>query len=327
MTLLRNDFYVPLNTEKSSYSEGETILVTGQVKNIISDKPVSVIVKAPNGNLVSIAQVTVGADKKFSTEVTAGGALMKAEGAYTVTVQYVTENISNSVTFEFGGSTIIPSHEPGISLISVQTDDNHYDEGDTIVISGSVSTVIGETPMTLQMFTEGNLVDISQIIIAQDGTYSHTVLAEGSLWNKQGEYMIKASYGEGNIAETEFVFSPKSNAIETTSIYEINLGPYGTFDIEYSIKGGSVQNMHTDSNDFALIVQIDATDEGTISLDLPREFIGAEKQNGTDDTFVILIDGVEVAYQESVGNSDSRIIQVNFEQGDSSIKIIGTYVI
>ena len=31
----------------------------------------------PNGNLVSIAQVTVGADKKFSTEITAGGALMK----------------------------------------------------------------------------------------------------------------------------------------------------------------------------------------------------------------------------------------------------------
>jgi hypothetical protein len=51
------------------------------------------------------------------------------------------------------------------SLISVQTDDNNYDEGDTIVISGNISTVVGETPVTLQLFTEGNLVDIAQIRI------------------------------------------------------------------------------------------------------------------------------------------------------------------
>ena len=32
-----------------------------------------------------------------------------------------------------------------------------------------------------------------------------------------------------------------------------------------------------------LIVQVDATDEGKITLDLPREFIGAEKQDGKDE--------------------------------------------
>ena len=31
------------------------------------------------------------------------------------------------------------------SLISVQTDDNHYSEGDTVVVSGTVNTVIGQT--------------------------------------------------------------------------------------------------------------------------------------------------------------------------------------
>ena len=36
------------------------------------------------------------------------------------------------------------------SLISVQTDDNNYDEGDTIVISGNVGTVIGDTPVIIQ---------------------------------------------------------------------------------------------------------------------------------------------------------------------------------
>ena len=224
-------------------------------------------------------------------------------------------------------STGVVFAQESISLISVQTDDNNYDEGDTIVISGNISTVVGGTPVTLQIFTEGNLVDIAQIVVAQDGTYSHTVLAEGPLWNKQGDYIVRVSYGEGNIAESEFSYTPKSEKIETTTNFEVDAGSYGTFDVKYTIKGGTVKDMVVDSEIFALIVQIDATDEGTISLDLPREFIGAEKQNGKDDTFIILIDGVEVAYQESVVLSESRVITINFEQNDSDIEIIGTYVI
>ena len=213
------------------------------------------------------------------------------------------------------------------SLISVQTDDNNYDEGDTIVISGKVTIVVGDTPATLQLFSGGNLVDIAQITIAQDGTYSHTVIAEGPLWKKQGDYIVRVSYGEGNIAEAEFSYTPKSESIETTTNFEADAGSSGTFDVEYTIKGGTVRDMIIDPEGFALIVQIDSTDEGTITLDLPREFIGAEKQDGKDDTFIILIDGIEVAYQESVVNSDSRVITVNFEEGDSDIEVIGTYVV
>jgi len=213
------------------------------------------------------------------------------------------------------------------SLINVQTNNSNYNEGDIIVVSGNVTTIIGDTPVTLQLFIEGSLVDIAQITVAQDGSYSHTIIAEGQLWKKIGDYLIRVSYGEGNIAETEFSFTPKSELIETTTIFEVNAGNYGTFDVEYTIKGGTIKNMIVDSNIFAIIVQIESTDRGTVSLDLPREFIGAEKQDGKDDTFIILIDGIEVAYQESVVHSDSRVITINFEEGDSDIEIIGTYVI
>jgi len=212
------------------------------------------------------------------------------------------------------------------ALISVQTDDNNYDEGDTIVISGNVKTVIGEQPIILRLITEGNLVDVAQLTVAQDGSFTKTFLAEGALWKKSGEYTIIASYQEHQI-ETGFSYTPKSEAIVTTEPYEVDAGSHGTFDVEYTIKGGTVKNMVVDSEIFAVIVQIDATDEGAITLDLPREFIGAEKQDSKDDTFIILIDGIEVAYQESVVNSDSRVISINFEQGDSDIEIIGTYVV
>jgi len=113
---------------------------------------------------------------------------------------------------------------------------------------------------------------------------------------------------------------------ETTN-FEVDAGSHGTFDEEYTIKGGTVEDMVVDSDIFALIVQIDAFDEGVITVELPREFIGAEKQDGKDDTFIILIDGIEVAYQESVVLADSRVITINFEQGDSDIEVIGTYVV
>jgi len=212
-------------------------------------------------------------------------------------------------------------------IISVQTDDSNYVEGDIVVVSGNVSIIIGSTPITFQLFLGDSLVDIAQITVAQDGSYSHTVIAEGPLWKKTGDYLIRVSYGEGNIAEAEFSYTPKSASTETTTIFEINAGNQGTFDIEYTIKGGTVKDMIVDPNIFAIIVQIESTDQGTISLDLPREFIGAEKQDGKDDTFIILIDGIEVAYQESVVHSDSRVITINFEEGDSDIEIIGTYVV
>jgi len=219
------------------------------------------------------------------------------------------------------------------SLIDVQTDDSNYNEGDIVVISGNVTIVIGDTPITLQLFSEGSLIDIAQITVAQDGSYSHTIIAEGPQWKKSGDYLVKVSYGEGNIAETEFSFTPKSEIIKTTTIFEVDAGSSGTFDVKYTIIGGIVKDMKVNQDIFGMEIQIEPTDEGTISLELPREFIDAEKQNGKDEKFIILItntenpDGVNVDYQELIVNSDFRIIVIDFEKDDSEIKIIGTYVI
>ena len=212
------------------------------------------------------------------------------------------------------------------SLISVKTDANSYKEGETIVISGKVSTIITGTPVTMQIFGQDNLVDIAQITVAEDGNYSHTVRAEGPLWSKAGEYTIRVSFGEGNIAETQFTFSPKTETSETKT-FEVDAGNHGTFDVEYSIEGGIVKDMLVDEEIFALIVIIESTDDGSISLEIPRYALDAKKQDETDDIFIIIIDGIEAPYQETITDSNSRVITINFEQGDSDIEIIGTTII
>ena len=214
-----------------------------------------------------------------------------------------------------------------IPFLTVITDDNHYDEGDTVVVSGQVATVIVDTPIILQVWFEGNMIDIAQFFPAQDGSYSNTIIAEKPSWKQEGEYTVRVSYGEGNIAETTITFTPKQEFLETTDSFEVEIPNGGTFDVEYSIRGGTIQDIILEPDNFTLLVLIEAPDEGTVSLKLPRESLDAEKPNGQDETFIVLIDDVQVSYEETETNSQLRFITINVEEGDSEIEIIGTYAI
>jgi predicted secreted protein with PEFG-CTERM motif len=212
------------------------------------------------------------------------------------------------------------------SLISVQTHNDNYDEGDTILVSGQISTIIGDTQVTMQLFQEGNLIEIAQIKVSQDGNYIHTVIAQGPLWKTQGTYMVKVTYGESNIAETLFEYTPKSKIIET--IIPVDAGNSGTFDVKYTIRGGgTVESIQIEPENLGLVVKINSLRDGKIILELPREFIDAEKQNGNDEKFIILINNVQTTYDQIQSESTIRTLGINFEKGDSEIQIIGTYVI
>ena len=211
-------------------------------------------------------------------------------------------------------------------LIYVETSQNAYEEGETIVISGNVTAIIAGTPITLQIFHEGNLIDIAQVEVAQDGNYAHTFIGKGPLWQKDGDYIVRAFYSTSTI-ETSFEFYSKQTVVDTTDSFEVDAGSFGTFDVDYTVRGAIVKDMVVDSEIFALIVILETDDDGSITLELPRDSIDAKKSNSLDDTFIILIDGVEVPYKEVTTDSDARTITIEFEEGDSDIEIIGTFVI
>jgi len=88
----------------------------------------------------------------------------------------------------------------------VETDQSSYEEGDSIVISGSVSTILPETRVAISIQSPSlNLIVATSLVVAQDGTFTHTVLAEGPLW-QEGRYIVRGTYGEGNVAEASFEF-------------------------------------------------------------------------------------------------------------------------
>ncbi|MDH3824203.1 MAG: PEFG-CTERM sorting domain-containing protein, partial [Nitrosopumilus sp.] len=163
--------------------------------------------------------------------------------------------------------------------------------------------------------------------------YSHTIIAEKPLWKNEGEYLVRISYGEGNIAESTITYTPTQEFLETTDSFEVEIPNGGTFDIEYTVKGGVVSDIILEPDNFTLRVLIEAPDEGTISLKLPRESIDAEKPTGQDEEFIVLIDDIQFPYEEIETDDQSRLITINFEEKKSElistyeIEIIGTKVI
>jgi len=91
-----------VSADKPNYIDGDTIFITGQVVERLSEVPVTIRVVAPNNNLVYVAQADVGLDGNFSTELVAGGSAMKFEGTYTIHVFYGTAARITTTTFEFG---------------------------------------------------------------------------------------------------------------------------------------------------------------------------------------------------------------------------------
>jgi len=99
-----------VTTNKEFYGEGNTITISGFVKNFDASDPqkrmdVTIVITAPNGNLVTVLQISPSSDGNYSDSFTAGG-MINAEGDYTVKAKWGAQ--SNQTMFKYGGSSGAP---------------------------------------------------------------------------------------------------------------------------------------------------------------------------------------------------------------------------
>ena len=107
-----------------------------------------------------------------------------------------------------------------------------------------------------------------------------------------------------------------------------------TFDVSYAIKGGIVEDMVFSKNTNSLLVKIDSTDKGNLTLGIPRNLLDAKfdycipiKSNPPDDTFIVLLDGKEIAYDEIATTNESRTLQILFLEKSTKIEVVATCLI
>ena len=71
--------------------------------------------------------------------------------------------------------------------------------------------------------------------------------------------------------------------------------------IGYTITGGKLLGITPDVDAKSLIIHIDATDDGTLTLTIPRSVFDSVNENGEDEEIFVLIDGEEVSeYEEKL---------------------------
>jgi len=242
---------IDVSTDKPNYSDGDVMIISGEIKNMVPGDQLSILIQSPNGNLVALDQLTVSSDNKFSTEIKLGGKLMKTEGTYTIKVQYREQSATTSFNFD--------------GVVSSST--NELDVIEDTVIEDAVSEDI----------------------------------------------MIEDSFVEDVVIFDSVVTATTVTVQDSNDL------------ISYEITNAKLLNVIPDLDAVSLLIYIETTDEGSITLTIPRSVLDASI-NGGDDEFFVLVDGEEVDFEE-IKTSEDRTLTIDFLAGTEQIEIIGTFVI
>ncbi len=210
------------------------------------------------------------------------------------------------------------------SAVTVATDKPSYNDGDKIAISGSVASYQLGMPVSVLIRNPiGNIVSINQVNLGNGTMYSTTITAGGALWQAAGSYTVTAQYGsQDRQATATFNFSGSKGVQNTFPVDGTN------FTLPYSITNGKVTDITADVQSKSLIVTIQTTGDGTLTLTMPRSLIDAKKIDGTDDKYFVLNDDQENdAFQETGTTNTDRTLSIPFTDGTTKIEIIGTVVV
>ncbi|MFZ1076271.1 MAG: PEFG-CTERM sorting domain-containing protein [Nitrosotalea sp.] len=162
---------VTVTTDQSSYNDGDKMVISGSTKDYLGDTPLTLILRNPVGNIVTISQIPIGSDKTFSTDLTAGGALWQAAGAYSIYVQYGGPDRSATTTFQFSGS--------------------HVSSGTTIPVDGTNMSVT-------YSITNGKVLDIKADTNSKSLIVSIQTNGDGTLTINMPRALIDAKKTDGS---------------------------------------------------------------------------------------------------------------------------------
>ena len=130
--------FVTVTTDKKLYKKGDMIVISGHIKSVIKNTPVTMQILDVNRNLVHVAQIDPSRDGNFLYYLKAEGPLWRGYGEYSVRIQYGFNHVGALTFFKIEGE-----NEPSSKLFHVHD---------------KTSGQVFEVNYTM---TAGNLTDIS----------------------------------------------------------------------------------------------------------------------------------------------------------------------
>ena len=221
-----------------------------------------------------------------------------------------------------------------LSPILIWTDHTKYNHNSVITVTGWLKDNFLNQPITVKVFNPiGNVVRIDQVSADAQGNFKFTFNTAGSLWNKDGFYIISAQHGpESRVFKTKVeLISIDSGVVNQCAINEIRVVAEngGIYCIRYAsqspitfIDGDLSVTKKT------LTITPKGYGTGTFTLDIPRNVLDS-KEGGNDSDFVVMINGKPGPYTE-LESSDPTKRKLEFQVYAGSkitIEIIGTNVV
>ncbi len=216
--------------------------------------------------------------------------------------------------------------------ITVTMDNSAYQQGDIITVSGSIEKILPGTPVIMQIFFERTQVDVAQLDVSKNGKFSTTFVADGPLWSSDGLATLRVAYGS-DVTEASFDFFEKTQMDRFISNYEVTIPDAGTFDIPYTIKGGTIESISLNQKSFGIDIDLITQSDGYIQLKLYRDYIDSLKGDGSDEVFIIVVKNsqneypVQTEFRKIETTDEFRSIEIPLKNGDSYMQIIGTFAI
>ena len=210
--------------------------------------------------------------------------------------------------------------------IDISTDSDTYDHDSTIEITGHVGTIRSGAAVAIVVSGPMGIASVDQVNVDSNGDFSATVGTGSSLMKYDGEYKIKATYGDKNINDTVIVTLEGGIAVGSMSGVESHdegghheAEAYDlTDDVSTSISGGDIASVTAGNNSVVIAIH-DAEDGGELTLTVASDVLTPFN----DGTYFVLVDGEESDDASQSGNT----VTIPFDAGVESVEVIGTHVV
>jgi hypothetical protein len=134
----------------------------------------------------------------------------------------------------------------------------------------------------------------------------------------------KATITTGPTAGSQTNNSQGNNRTGFTSVSNLVVKDK-TFPIKYNITQGKLLGIVGDKDKTTLVFILGgASDNGKLTLELPRNVLDAKTQGNADTKYNVRIDNKGVDYKELATNLNARILQIGFNKDDRMLEIAGT---
>jgi predicted secreted protein with PEFG-CTERM motif len=228
---------------------------------------------------------------------------------------------SSQISPSTGSQQILP--------IVVSTDNDTYSRQSVVIVTGHVQNAIAGQAVTMKVSDpNGNVVEVRQLTLNSNGDFQDKINTASPLWTSGGVYTIYVQAGsqQGLLStETQFTLPGGGQSSCTAQQLSATIGNE-MYCIDYTINGGTISGATLNAASKTLVVNIQANDDGQITLNIPRSVLDA-KSGTSDSAFAVLIDGEQVQQFTETPSTDTRTITIPFQMASEKIEIIGTQIV